>query len=303
MIKDKQLQPLISVIMPVYNGELFVAEAIESILNQTYQHFEFIIINDCSSDQTPAILNHYHKQFPKKIRIIHLEKRLGAYGAINFALKNIQGKFIALMDSDDVSYPHRLEKQVAYLKLHPQVIVLGTQAKIIDKNGNVTGKKVFCQSNQGIYRQFMTVHPLVHPSCMIKRSLLPDRKNLYFNQFGTTDDYYTFFNLLQYGQFANLPEFLLDYRIHFKNSSLQHLKAKFFTSIKIRFLAIRDFHYQPTLSGIIKSILQIMIIALIPESILLNLYLLVKGMKRFPQFRFGMTVKNNLALTFGLKNS
>lgn len=274
MGKEEAQVPLISVLMPVYNGRRFLVEAIESILRQSYENFELLIINDASEDESLVIAKHYQRLYPQKIKIINLKKRRGAFAAINSALPFARGEFLAPMDADDVAHPRRLEKEVDYLLSHPEVIVVGSWAKIIDGEGKIMGEKVFPTNHKEIYQTFAWVHPLVHPSCLIRRSLLPDQNKLYFAKYGVNDEYFTFFHLLRFGKFANLPKYLLEYRIHGKNSSLQNLKEKFYNTVRIRLQAIKDFGYRPNLISWIKFLWQVFLVSLIPARFLLPLYLL-----------------------------
>ncbi len=116
--KNKNQNPLVSVIMPVYNAGNFLMEAIESILNQTYQNFEFIIVDDASTDNSWKIIQKYAKKYPKKIKAFQLKKTLnrGGDACANFALKKAKGKYIARMDADDIAHPKRLEKEVDFLE-------------------------------------------------------------------------------------------------------------------------------------------------------------------------------------------
>lgn len=270
-------KPLVSVIMPVYNGERFIAEAIESILAQTYKHFELFIVDDYSSDRTSEIAETYRLKVPDKIHLIHLKKRCGAFGAMNVAMKHASGEFIAAMDSDDVSHRERLKKQVKFMLNNPDTIVVGSFARVIDDRGNIIGRKVFKTDHRAIYSSFFAVHPIVHPSCMIRRKLLSDPKSLYWDEFGVNDDYYTFFTFLNRGKFSNIPEYLLNYRIHSGNSSLQNIKHKFFTTVKIRLLAVKNLGYKPDFAGLLKFTAQILFVSLMPEKTLLQLYLYIKG--------------------------
>lgn len=274
-------EPLVSVIMPVHNGSFFVAQAIESILSQTYKNFEFVIVNDHSQDNTFAIIEKYRQNYPKKIKVIHLSKRRGAYGAANVAIRQTKGEFIALMDSDDVSHSKRLEKQVEFLLQNKDVIIVGTQARIIDTNGNIIGEKAFPTDHKEIYRKFFELFPIVHPSCLIRKDLLPKKNRLYKNKFGVNDDYFTFFTLLKYGKFHNLSEYLFDYRIHSENSSLKSLKQNFYNTIKIRLVAVTKYNFKPTIGSLIKFLGQILLVAPLPESILRNIYFLIKGVHSF----------------------
>lgn len=269
--------------MPVYNAGGFLAEAIDSILSQTLQNFELIIINDNSKDNSEKVILSYKKRYPGKIKYFKLTKRLGAFGAANIGIKHARGEFIAPMDSDDISHPQRFEKEVNYLIRDKEAIVVGSQSRLIDKNGFVIGKKVFPLCHQDIYRSFFEVQPIVHPSCMIKRSLLPEKNRLYYNKYNVNDDYYTLFSLLRYGKFANLPEFLFNYRIHSNNSSLQKIKQKFFNTVKIRIEAVIKFGYAPSFVGLLKFLLQLLVIAPMSEKMLLYCFMVVKGIAAPPK--------------------
>ncbi len=265
--------------MPVYNGSRFVEKAIDSILSQTYQQFELLIIDDTSTDATWSILQRYQRKTPSKIRLFRLRKNVGAFLAANIALKKAKGMYIAPMDSDDISHKRRLEKEVQFLQEHRDIIAVGSYVHIINAKGHITGNKQYKTDHEGIYKQFALVNPIVHPSMMIRRNMLPHQTYLYLTQYGVSSDYYTFFELLNYGKFANIPEYLLSYRIHGKNSSLQNLKEKFYTITHVRLNAIKHFHYNFPLVAVPFFIVQIVIVTIVPESFLLPLYLMLRGMK------------------------
>ena len=132
--RSLNVQPLCSVVMPTYNDSRHLAAAIESILDQTFRDFEFIIIDDCSTDKTPEILEQYRCQ-DTRIRIVRNAENLGVARSLNKAIALTQSPFIARMDGDDLSLPTRLEKQIAYMQAHPEVGVLGTQNIFIDEQG------------------------------------------------------------------------------------------------------------------------------------------------------------------------
>lgn len=269
-------KPLISVLMPVRNGEKFIAEAIDSVLAQTYQNFELFVIDDASSDETKRIVENYQK-LDFRVKSIDLDRQHGAYGAANEAMKQAKGEFIAPMDSDDVCLPERFEKQVEFLLGNEKHIVVGTQALIINEDGIEIRKKVFPTDHREIYKLFIRVHPIVHPSCMIRREFLLDKHKLYKTKYGVNDDYYNLFSLLERGKFANLSEFLLKYRIHGGNSSLKNIKQKFFSTVKIRIEAIKEFRYRPSLAGLFIFALQIAVVSVIPEKALFIAYMFTKG--------------------------
>jgi len=277
--KKTVINPLVSVIMPVYNAAEFLVEAIESILNQSYRNFEFLIVDDGSTDDSWKIIKKYQNKFPKLLKTFRLKKNINAAGngAVNAVLPEAKGEFIARMDADDVAHPQRLEKQVNFLLEHPEIILVGTQAKVIDPKGKTIGKKSYPLVHEEIYKKYAEVHPIIHPSCMIQRTLLPNGNRLYEMRCGVNDDYYTFFRLLNYGKFANLPEYLLSYRIHKDNSSLKNLKEKYANISKIRKLAQEKFGYKVSLKAKALILLQDVLVNFIPEEMLVTVYLFIRG--------------------------
>ena len=139
--------PSVSVCMPVYNTERYVAEAVESILAQTLGDFEFVIIDDGSTDGSRAILEPYAKQ-DDRIRLIS-RPNTGIIGARNEALGLAKGELIAVMDSDDVALPERFEVQVAYLREHPEVVCLGSKVQCIDEAGRFLYEESHGHGNGG----------------------------------------------------------------------------------------------------------------------------------------------------------
>lgn len=260
--------------MPVYNGENFVRQAIESILNQTYQNLELLIADDGSKDRTWQIVTSYGSD---KIKTFRFKKNIGAFPRTNFLIKHAKGKYLALMDSDDVSHGDRIKTQIDFLKNKTDVIVVGSQVNVINEEGEIIGKKNLPNTHADIYGQFGFIHPMVHPSCMMRKSLLPKRKSLYFTDFGVNSDYHTFIELLRYGQFANLPDALLNYRVHARNSSLSNLKHYFINTLKIRWLAITRYGYQMSLKAIILTLCQIPSLLFLPQGIISFVYPFVRG--------------------------
>ena len=118
--------------MAVYNGERFLRPAIESILDQTFTDFEFLIVDDASTDDTPAIIQSYQDS---RIRVLRTECKSGAGYARNLGLRNARGEYVAVLDADDVAYPHRLATQAAFLDAHPEIALVGSAYDLIDESG------------------------------------------------------------------------------------------------------------------------------------------------------------------------
>ncbi len=268
--------PLVSVLMPVYNSKFFIKQAIESILTQTYANLELIIVDDHSTDGTWTIIRSLAKE-NKKIKAIRLKINSGTTVATNTAFMHASGEYIAIMDSDDISLHDRIRQQVAFLEEHPKTIVVGTQATVINQNGQIIGSKIFPTKHAEIYKQYGIVHPIVHPSIMIRRSLLPHTDILYLDKYDIHADYYNMFHLLQFGKFANLDKELLLYRIHGNNNSLKKLKRSYWQILKIRIEAIFSFNYRISPLAFILMLAQTTVALSTPEFLLKWMYLKVKG--------------------------
>lgn len=282
-LNNRTINPLVSVIMPVYNGSAFIGQAIESILNQTYQNFELIIVNDASTDNTWSIIKEYQKQNPQKIKAINLPKNLNKDGepAANVGIQKAQGQFIARMDSDDLAHPQRLAKQVKYLLKNPDVFLVGSRAWIINEDGEIIGEKNVSLSTQDIYREYFIFHPIIHPSVIFRKNQVK-RKNFYQTKFSANNDYLTFFELLLQGKrIINLPEKLVYHRVYEKSDCLGKVKEKFLNTLKIRWQMIKKYGYQPTIPALLKNIPQIVLATLLPEKIAFTLYLFARGIYKW----------------------
>ncbi len=204
--------PLISVIMSVYNGEQFLQEAVDSILKQTFADFEFIIIEDASTDNTQKLLEQ-NQLNDSRIKIIKKEKNKGPAGFIqnlNIGLENATGKYIARMDADDISTPDRFQKQVNFLEKNPQTFLVGSQVQCIDESGDETKILRAPGENKTIRKKMLKNISLFHPVIMFRN--IPEihyrEKMLY------CEDYDLYFRLMLGNyKFANIKRSLLKYRI------------------------------------------------------------------------------------------
>lgn len=200
-------QPKITVLMPVYNCELYIREAVDSILNQTYTDFEFLIIDDASSDETVKILKSY---CDPRIQIIEKQINTGYTNSLNQGLKLAKGEYIARMDGDDISLPERFAKQVSLLDRNPEVIMCGTSYSIIGVND------VFLlpESHQEIKVNLLAGNCIVHPSVMLRNNMIVANNIIYDQQMEPAEDYDLWVRLLLIGKLHNLQQCLLCYRVH-----------------------------------------------------------------------------------------
>jgi len=208
--------PLVTVLMAVYNGEKFLREAIESILNQTYTNFEFLIINDGSADSTEEIILSYNDD---RIRYIKNAQNLKLIASLNRGLDLANGKYIARMDADDISLPERLEKQIRFLEKHPKVGVLGSWVRTLGLQENYDVK--FEQGHTNIRFKLFFNNYLHHPTVVLRRSVIEKYKLRYPNVLHA-EDYALWIEMTNFCQIDILPEVLLKYRVHGANISVKN---------------------------------------------------------------------------------
>lgn len=220
--------PELSVIMPVYNGEIFIRDAIESILNQTYRNFEFIIINDGSIDKTQEIIESYSDS-----RIICLENQenIGISKSRNKGLSIARGSYIAIMDADDISMPDRFSKQIVFLKEHPEVGVCGGWMEVINRDGRKIKTRITPTLPKVIHFALMFNCCIGQPTVMYKKAIIQDIGG-YNPDIIAAGDYDFWIKTVGHHKIANLPEFLLKYRVHGKNISKKYLEKSVSSSFK-----------------------------------------------------------------------
>ncbi|RKY19946.1 MAG: hypothetical protein DRP62_08910 [Planctomycetota bacterium] len=202
--------PTVSVVMSVYNGEKYLRESIDSILNQSYKNFEFIIVNDGSNDRTPDILFEYQNS-DNRILVVKQEN-IGLTRSLNRAIKLAECEYIARQDADDISIPSRLEKQLDYIKNHPEVAVVGCFGDVFNVNGvlRTSGDPKF--SRAGIKKHLASKNLFMHGSAMMRKSYLA-KVGYYRDFFRYSQDYDLWLRLSQHFDIAVLPEHLYRYRV------------------------------------------------------------------------------------------
>jgi glycosyltransferase involved in cell wall biosynthesis len=201
----------------VYNGARFLQEAIDSMAHQTFEDWELIVVDDCSTDDTAAILAQAQER-DNRIRVHRLPENLGATRALNQGARIARGTLIARMDADDVSLPTRLEKQVRYLETHPEIAVVGSWVRRLDENGLVGALHRYPTSPALVAWSFFFFNALAHPTVLMRRSAL-DMESVYDPQYRLAQDYELFTRLSRRTLLANIPEVLLHYRFWSGNSS------------------------------------------------------------------------------------
>ena len=282
MKKTQIKQPLISVLMPVFNAAKYVEEAVNSVLAQTYFKFELIIIDDGSTDKSWEILKKLAK-YDTRIRIYQNRINSGIGYTRKELAKLAKGKFAAIMDSDDIMFPDRLAIQVKFLQENPKVVVVGGQCVTIDEDGNESGYKKFPLKHKDIYSMMFTRMSIQQPASMINLSLVPKDFPWYDNSVSPVEDLDNLFHLFGSGEFANVSENVLYYRVYPTSSSLKNIKRTFWLTMKVRVRAVFKYGYKPTLLAWGVMIPQMVAVAILPAQYVFPVYGWMRGIKNKSQ--------------------
>lgn len=201
---------LISVVLPAYNAELYIKEAIDSVLAQTFTNFELIILNDGSTDKTEEIISSYQDS---RIVYVKNEQNLGLIGTLNKGMTLAKGKYIARMDADDICFPQRFAKQVDFLEQNQDYVICGTAAyRFYD---HISDGKAFNPplNDENIRVRLFFNSAFIHPSVMFHADVIRDHHLRFSDDYKYAEDYFFWMDLLKYGKGFNLKEKLLYYRV------------------------------------------------------------------------------------------
>ncbi|MBQ7345432.1 MAG: glycosyltransferase [Oscillospiraceae bacterium] len=201
----------LSVVMAVYNAEKYLNKAMDSILGQTFDDFELIVVDDKSKDRSGQILHEYAR---KESRMVLLENQenMGLAKSLNRGLAVAQGEYIARMDADDISVPHRFEQQVRFLDQHPDYTFVSCIGRYIDEEGNQEQLRLFPETNEEIYAMMPKVDAVMHPGVMFRRADVAAIGN-YCEELRVVQDYDLWFRGMAAGyKFYNIQEPLVLFR-------------------------------------------------------------------------------------------
>ena len=209
------MNPEISVIMPVYNGERYIREAVESVLHQTFSDWELIIVNDSSTDGTEKILESFSDP---RIKVLKNNRNLGSVGSRNKAFLVARGEFIAILDADDIAMPARFEEQVKFLRFHPDVGLVASLVKIIGEDGVQIGRVMKDITPPEKAPMKILFHNfLAFSSVMMRKDAMPE---IPFDENAVpVEDVALYLKILPHSKFATLPKVLTSYRSHDKGIS------------------------------------------------------------------------------------
>ena len=209
--------PRVSVLMPVYNGERYLREAVESILNQTFTDFEFIVINDGSTDGSADLLRAYDDP---RLRLIE-QANVGLTRSLNRGIALARGEYIARMDADDISLPTRLQMQIEFLGNHPTVGLVGTSVIHFDVDGKMIMEKLLLTESARIKEALLSANQLCHGSVMFRRECL-EKVGGYREEFKHVEDYDLWLRIAEHYEVANLATLLYKWRFTADGISVSH---------------------------------------------------------------------------------
>ncbi|MCG2689725.1 glycosyltransferase [Candidatus Parcubacteria bacterium] len=246
MENKKNNNAFVSVVMATCNGERFLSLAVESILKQTFKEFEFLIVNDYSTDKTSDLLKEFALK-DERIKVIENTENLGLTKSLNKALKEAKGKYIARMDDDDISLEERLQKQFDFMEAHSDFALIGSLADIIDETGKVIGEKKLALDYKALKKKLLFNNQLVHSSWFLRSSVLKE-VGFYSEEFKKAQDYELLLRIAAKHPVCNLPEKLIQWRKRGDSLSFKdNLQQKY--ALKARWLAITKYGY-PKLKGL-----------------------------------------------------
>jgi glycosyltransferase involved in cell wall biosynthesis len=245
--------PTVSVLMAAYNAERHVRPAIESILNQSFRDFEFIIVDDGSTDSTPGILQEYASRDPR-VRILTNEKNLGLIRSLNKGIDAAHASLVARMDADDISYPDRVDKQVRYMKAHPEVCMVATSYERIDGNGNLLSTHSLAVGREQLKKMMRAACAVIHGSVMYSREkvivLGKYREGCLHNE-----DYDLWLRMIEKEEIDALPDVLYQFRIVPESITFaKSAEMEYYARLVRRFARERKLHGKDSYDAAMKNI-------------------------------------------------
>jgi glycosyltransferase involved in cell wall biosynthesis len=250
--------------MPVYNGECYITQALNSVLGQTYPNQEILVINDASTDLTRQILDAFCMQ-DNRIRVIDNPQRLRVVKSLNIGLKHARGDLIARIDADDIWMPQKLELQVKAFKEDMDLYLLGTAKDIIDESGRLISQKNYFPyySDTDIKRNIHKANLFTHSSVMFRRSMI-ERFGFYDEDFLNSEDYEYWLKVTNKVKVGILNKPLVRYRLHSQSVTSLRIQQQMYYSIKARFryakhYSIRGFFSKYFLKEVLQLLLPIQI--------------------------------------------
>lgn len=269
--------PKISVLMPAYNVEKYIGEAIESILNQTLADFEFIIIDDCSTDKTWEIIQEYASK-DQRISIYKNENNLGISCTRNKLISLANGNYVVWQDADDISMDYRLEHQYKFMEEHPEVGISGGYLKFFNERGG-DGIRKYPIDDESLRRMIFRYSPVSQPAAIIRRECF-NVTGFFPNISLVAEDLAMSFQIGTKYKFGNLQEVLIKYRENENSVTFKKLKIQVLHSCYLRKLYSKSDAYKPTWKDRVINLISHYLVFAIPSRLVIRLVTLVRNNKK-----------------------
>lgn len=260
--------PLVSVIIPTYNNERFLLEAVESILNQTLSDFELLIIDDGSTDSTPAIIAACVER-DSRVRIHTNQSNMGIPRSRNIGVGLARGKYIAWLDSDDVACPDRLEHQASFLESHSEYGMVASDIEIIDEWSKPMGRRNYPHNDDEIRKVITRYNPCAHPASMIRASVFP-AVGIFREDLALGEDYELLLRIASRYKVANISQPLIRYRVHSGQSKARYLKKTILNTFYIQKSALELGFQDSALNRAYRAVLKLTLV--LPNRLVLWLF-------------------------------
>lgn len=251
--------------MPVYNSESFLKESIESILNQTFAKFEFVIVDDASTDGSEKIIKYYARR-DKRIRFFKNKKNIRTSRALNRGLSEARGKYVVRMDADDWSFPDRLEKQYAFMESHEKVGVSGSAVEICDSRLKLINKREYPTTDHKVRDKIFRYSPFAHPATIWRTDVIK-KVGGYNENIPLSQDYELYFRVGKISKFGNIKNTLLKLRVHNDSSSIVRGRYQEQYAIYSRIKAFLEHGYNMSFSDKLYTFFQMMSMVVVPPKI------------------------------------
>ncbi len=273
-MKNNNSQPLVSVIIPAYNAQEYLKDAIDSILKQTYKNIEIIIIDDRSRDKTADIIRRYSKSH-NNILAFYNKENMGVGWVRNFAISKANGKYIAWQDADDISLSDRIESQVNYMETTPEVGVVGGFIEIFGEGISSSVRK-YAKDDKSLRNKIFQYNPVANPASMYRKTVF-ETVGKFNPELRVSEDLEMLFRAGEKYQFANIQQLAIRYRQNSNSLTRSKLKEMELVSIRLRLKYSKSPAYHPTVFDYIYNIAQFISIYLIPANLKVSLFNLIRN--------------------------
>lgn len=264
--RKKNTPPLLSVIMPVYNAENTLSQAIKSVARQTFRDWELVIIDDASTDSSWQIISKFAKK-NSKIRAYQNDRKVGRTKTLNREIALSRGDFIARMDATDIALPERFKVQIGYLASNPKTIAVGGQCLIINEKGKITGERKLPTDFADIYKYILKFCPTLQPTIMFAKKRLPYDFQYYNTGFSFVEGLEFLFRIFKYGRVENVSDYILLQRQVSKNLSPLEAKKTEILVFLSHVNGILAHGYRPNAEGVIYAISNLFLTIFVPKKV------------------------------------